>query len=119
MTIPQRRNQKKHKGRPRSIARAYRPYRGVPLLRGDEYGRPAIEETCDDELAGLSFEERLMSIRRPGDWLAQVPYMPTLGDRLLGVGRGGFLDKYNADDEDYNTDIGTDFDDLYDFEEEY
>ena len=115
MTVPQQRNQKKHRRGHRSTARAYRPYRGVPLLRGYENGRPGIEETCDDELASLSFEERLLSIRQPGDWLAQVPHMPTLGDRLLGVGRGGFLDRDNSES-DYESDFGNDFEDFEDFD---
>ena len=114
MPVPQRRNQKKHRQRPRSTARANQPYRDVPLLRGDENGRPGVDETCGGELASLSFEERLMLIRQPGDWLTQVPQMPTFGEMLLGEGRGSFLDRDNDNDDD-----DSDFDDdMADFYEE-
>lgn len=106
MPVPQRRNEKK------SRRMVYKPYRGQPLLRGYEQGRQAIEEGCDDPLAGLSFEERLEMMPYPGRWLDEQAQGDSLGERLLG-GRGRLLqDSYDAEDE-VDPDIGHDFDDFY------
>ena len=122
MAVPQGRNQKKMGGRRNSPAKAYKPYRGTPLLRGeDAYGRPAIEEACDDELASLSTEERLLSIRQPGDGLEAMANRPELGERLLGNRRGMLLDSPNMANRDFAdradfSEVESDFEDLCDFD---
>lgn len=119
MPVPQKRNQKKHQGRRNTPAKAYRPYRGTPLIReAAEYGRPPIQEACDDELANMTTGERLLSIHQPGDWLKAQANRPPLGERLLGKGRGMLLDSPHVamgEDSDYS-DFESDLEDLYDFD---
>ena len=105
MTVPQGRNQKKTKHRKRTVYPAMRRKR----LLDDN----SIERNPD-------FEDWLDEMHNPGDWLEQVPYMPTFEDRLLASRPMSFLDRPRSfldRDDDYDSDIGNDFDDFYDFED--
>ena len=103
MAVPQQRNQKKTRRR-RSTGHTVRQRRFL-------LDNP-IEEHKPD------FEDWLDEIRSPGDWL-ENEYLeePTFEDRLLSLHQTSFLDRPRSfldRDDDYNPDIGNDFDDLYD-----
>ena len=99
MAVPQRRNQKKTRRRPRQ-----------------PYASQSRRFMLDRYLVSLdeqpTFEEWLDEIEYPGDWLEEYPYMPTLEDRLLSIHPRSFLDRYD-DTDDYDSDIGNDFADFY------
>jgi hypothetical protein len=99
MAVPQKRNQKKTRGRSRQ-----------------PYASQSRRFTLDRYLVSLeeqpTFEEWLDEIEYPGDWLEEYANMPTFGERLLSMRRGSILDRHSNDD-DYDQDIGNDFDDLY------
>lgn len=99
MAVPQGRNQKKSRRRTRQ------PYSSrLKPFTLDKHS-VSLEEKP-------TFEEWLDEIEYPGDWLEEYPYMPRLEDRLLDMHRGRLLDRY-ADTNDYDSDIGNDFDDFY------
>ena len=114
MAVPQQRNQKKTKGRRHTGNTVAR--RRFLLDRNtsadQQLDRPF---SFDDEPE--DFEDWLDEARRPGDWL-ESEYLeePTLEDRLLRRPMS-FLDRPRSfldnDNDDYNPDIGNDFDDLY------
>lgn len=73
MSVPVRRNQKKHrKTRSPYFNRSQRS-----ILETVDTGQPGIEEKP-------SFEDWLDEIVYPGDWLGQYPFEDSLGERLLG-----------------------------------
>ena len=99
MAVPQKRNDKKTRRRPRQ------PYssRSRPFIL-DKYPVSLDEKP--------TFEEWLDEIEYPGDWLEEYPYMPRLEDRLLNMHSGRLL-RDPGPPSDYEQDIGNDFDDLF------
>ncbi len=107
MTVPQGRNKKKTKRRG-GAGHTVRQRRYL-------LDRNPLEERKPD------FEDWLSETRQPGDWL-ENKYLeePTLEDRLFFLHQHQFLDRPRSfldNDNDYNPDIGNDFDDLGNFEE--
>ena len=98
MAVPQRRNEKKSRRRPRQ------PY----ASRSRPFTLDRYPVSLDEQ---PTFEEWLDEIVYPGDWLEEYPYMPRLEDRLFDMHRMRLL-RDPEPPSDYEQDIGNDFDDF-------
>ena len=99
MAVPRKRNEKKSRRRSRQ------PY--------SSRQRPFILDRHPVSLDEQpTFEEWLDEIVYPGDWLEEYANMPIFEERLLSMRQGSILDRHSNDD-DYDSDIGNDFDDFY------
>jgi len=97
-SLPQFRNQKKRYHSRQTSG----TYRGVPLLRGYEQynrGRQGIEETYDDEMAYLDYNQRMLRFAQQHERLLLPRHA------LLGSSSAGDYDEHDIDYDDSEMDF--------------